>query len=393
MSVAHVVGSVPALLLAAVATAAAGVPDLRQGRRAGPLTVFPDDQRPGLFYYPPGELALVNDGSGKPDFLLLLMQYTDPEHAASLPIFRNFLSFRIAMAGPSTAELRAALAELAPLGHIELRPLPIARLEAAVIYTPLGAPRKPADAVGNRDTAETATAARPLPPGHFDAADPSSTVGDTYWTERVYTIRLDDATAQLFDHAFRHGQLVLSFGYAFYGSGITPDQALAQLSGPPEVVAALRRQLGPDSAVVRDHLVRASAFEITVDPQRWPDLLQFVDMNERMPSGYPALEVYCYDFRDEIRDDLYAKRVDVRAAGVSGAVVARTILFSRAQHDLYAHAIRFSAPVRLDRPYRYRVTEILNDGRAVVQPWRERSSWVEMLDITTVMNAHSTRAH
>ncbi|HYT03633.1 MAG TPA: hypothetical protein VEM13_01975 [Gemmatimonadales bacterium] len=385
-----VVRVLPALLLTALASPAAGLPDLRLGRRAGPLTVFPDDRRPDLFYYPPGDLALVADHDQKPDFLFLQLRYTDPTRAASLPTFRNLVSFRVAMAGPTPAELRAAAAALQQRGRVELRPLPITRLEAAVVYAPVGG-TPPAAASPPPSPADSGSTAGALPPGHFDAPDSSGSSSATaFWTERAYTIRLDDRTAQLFDRAFHQGQLVLSLGYAFYASGIGPDQPLAQLTGTPELVDALRGRLGPDSTAPHDYLVRASALQITADAARWPDLVQHIDTNQRVPPGYPALEVYCYDFRDNLRDDLYAKQVELSAEGVAGGVVRRTALFSRAQHDLYAHNVRFPFAVRLDRPYRYRVTEILNDGLRVAEPWRVGGPWVELLDLTTITNADST---
>jgi len=373
------------LLTAASASLTAGLPDLRLGRRAGPLTVFPDDRRSDLFYYPPGELALVVDAAGKPDFLLLQLRYTDPTRAASLPTFRTLLSFRVAMTGPSAADLRAAVAALQQRGRVELRPLPITRLEAAVIYVPAGgAPpaAAPTDSGGASGT---------LPPGHFDAADSNASSGATgFWTERAYTIRLDERTAQLFNQAVRQGQLVLSLGYAFYAYGIGPDQPLALLAGTPELVSALRTRLGPDSVAAHAALVRASAFPIGVDAARWPSLIQQIDLNERVPPGYPALEVFCYDFRDGLRDDLYAKQVELVAEGVAGGVVRRTALFSRTQRDMYATNVRFPFAVRLDRPYRYRVTEILDDGLRVAGAWRVGAPWIELLDLTTTTNADST---
>ncbi len=137
-------------------------------------------------------------------------------------------------------------------------------------------------------------------------------------------------------------------------------------------------------------LVRASAFPIGVDAARWPSLIQQIDLNERVPPGYPALEVFCYDFRDGLRDDLYAKQVELVAEGVAGGVVRRTALFSRTQRDMYATNVRFPFAVRLDRPYRYRVTEILDDGLRVAGAWRVGAPWIELLDLTTTTNADST---
>lgn len=340
------------------------VPDLRLGRVAGPLRVFPDDRRPGLFYYPPGDVKLVTGDSGRPDFQLLELRYTD----TAATRYRNILALRVVLDGPTADEVRAARRALGG-SSIELRPLPIARLEAALIY----------------GGADSATA---LPGGQFEAQGSGSLSSTTaFWTERVYSLRLDDQRSQLFDVALRRGLLVLSFGYAFYASGIGADQPLAELSGDSVLVAAVRQRAGlNDSAhaggVTPAHLVRAGAFSITLDLARWPDLVRRIDLNEQMPPGYPSLLVYCYDFRDALDDSLYAKIIEFQATGVAGRPVIVGLTFSRSQPELYAQSVRFPYAVTLARPYRYRVREITKAGDERTGGWVERDSWVAMLDVT-----------
>jgi hypothetical protein len=67
--------------------------------------------------------------------------------------------------------------------------------------------------------------------------------------------------------------------------------------------------------------------------------------------------------------------------------VAARASFGRDRPDLYAHSLRFGVAVRLDRPYRYRVTEVADDGTSTVTPWREKTSWAELLDVTTPAEA------
>lgn len=253
------------------------VPDLRQARRAGSLLVFPDDRRAEFFYYLPGELALVRGRDGRPDFHLLEMRRTgmgvDGERGARH--FRSVLAFRVAMVGPTAGELAAARAALGTAGRpIELRPLPIARLEAAVVYAPAG---------GERMGGEGDQPDPRLPPGQFEAGVRGFSSSTAYWTERVYSLRLDEHTSQLFHHAIRAGQLVLSFGYAFFATGIGPDAPLAELDGSPELVAVLQERLYADSAPRHGtHLVRSGAIRISADLARWPELAQQIDVNERI---------------------------------------------------------------------------------------------------------------
>jgi hypothetical protein len=334
-------------LAVAPAPDASARPNLETPRPVGRLMLYADDQRPGLFYYGPGELAVVSDREGRPDIRFVQARYTGSVVRADQGsrVHRSLLSFRVAMEAPSAAELQAARQALAAGPRpVELRPLPIRRLDATLVYAPVGAP----------EPAGTA-----LPDGHFEDAEAEGPAASgAFWTTRSYILGLDPETAQIFGSALTKGQVVLSVSYSFYASGATAEPAKPQV-------------------------VRAGAFAITVDAKRWPDFLHRVDLDERVPPGYPLLDVYCYDFSDSRRSALYEKQVEVEAEGVGGRPVVAGARFGRDQPDLYARSVRFGVAVRLDRPYRYRVTEIAEDGTSAVTAWRARASWTELLDVTT----------
>jgi hypothetical protein len=333
-----------AALPAMLAAPATAMPKLEEPRPLGRLTVYADDQRPGLFFYGPGELAMATDRDGKPDFHFLQMRYTGTAvHAdRGAIVHRSFLTFRVAMQGPTASDLKAARQALGPR-PVELRPLPIRRLEASVLYTPIG-------------EAEEKT---PLPEGHFEEAEdeppaPAEATGNAFWTTRSYALGLDPQSSELFSGALVKGQLVLSMSYSFHTKGAE-----------------------------RDHIVRSGAFSISLDTGKWPGLLRRLDVNERVPPGYPLLDIHCYDFQDAPPPALYEKQVHVEADGVAGGRVTATARFGRDHPDLHTRSLRFGVAVRLDRPYRYRVTEVRDDGTSAVTPWRERASWAELLDVTT----------
>lgn len=332
-------------LVTALAPAAAARPNLDAPRPLGSRMVYSDDQRPGLFFYGPGELGVVRGSDGRPDLHFVQMRYTGSAATADRGriLQRSLLSFRVAMQAPSAADLQSARRSLASgPAAIEFRPLPIQRLEATLVYAPVGRSEEAA-----------------LPPGHFEEgeADAPGSPG-AFWTSRSYMLGLDPETSELFGGALAKGQVVLSMSYTFFAAEAAPAPA-------------------------KPHVVRAGAFAIAVDATRWPDFLRRVDINERVPPGYPLLDVYCYDFRDALRPALYEKQIEVEADGVGGRAVVAGARFGRDQPDLYARSIRFGVGVRLDRPYRYRVTEIADDGTSAVGAWRARESWTELLDVTT----------
>jgi hypothetical protein len=184
--------------------------------------------------------------------------------------------------------------------------------------------------------------------------------------------------------------VALTIGYAFLADGIGPDQAIEELSGSPVLVDQLKQLIARPAQPSGDehtptkpkatHVVRAGAIAITADLKRWPQILQRIDINESVPPGYAALDVYCYDFNQN-ESPLYEKQIEIQAAGVGGPVTL-TASFSRAQPDIYARSLRFPVAVRLDRPYRFRVVEVAQDGTSKTTPWREQTSWTTLLDVT-----------
>ena len=357
------------------ATRAEAVPDLRVGRNAGPLTVYPDDKRPNVFYYPPGELAVATRDGGAPDIHLLHARYTGSvvNRDQGTAVARSIFTVRVVMSGPAPSDLSAARQALAASGgaRVELRPLPIRRVESAIVYAAATAGAPPL---------------QPLPAGHFEEAE-SAPPREGYWTERVYTLGLGPEDAQLLSAAFERGAVALSVGYAFLADGIGPDRPLAQLSGSPALVEQLKKALEPPSETPGGtrqgpYLVRAGAVGVTADLSRWPQIVRRVDINESAPPGYAALDVYCYDFSQGAESSLYEKQVEIEAAGVGGRPVKLTASFTRSQPDLYARSLRFPVAVRLDRPYRFRTVEIAQDGTSTATPWRDRQAWTDLLDVT-----------
>lgn len=362
--------------LSAFTGVAEAQPDLRGARPAGALTVYPDDARSSLYYYGPGKIVLAAQADGKPDLHFLQMRYTGSAATADRgkTVIRSILSFHMRLPGPAAEQMKAAQAALGGTqGGVELRPLPIRRLDAALVYTTA------------QPGGESKTQA--LPPGHFEGNDTESeSSASAYWRERNYTLALDDATSQIFWDAMQKGQVVLSLGYAFYAEGIPPSQPITELSGSPELVNSLRSQV-ETAPVPKDNaapaLVAANATAIEIDAKRWPELFQKINVDASAPPGYAALDVYCYDFNNQLRPDLAEKQVEIEAEGVGRRPVRLITTFRQDQPDLYAKGQRFPLAVRLDRPYRYRVTETDQDGNTVVSPWKTRTSWNELLDITT----------
>jgi hypothetical protein len=337
-----------AVAFAAGSAAAQARPNLDAPRTVSGLTIYSDDARPGLFYYGPGALAVARDAEGRPDVHFLAVRYTGTAATADRgrTIARGLITFTVTQEAPRASAIDAARRALGvgALGAgAELRPLPIRRLDAALDYAAPGQVQDPTE----------------LPAGHFEDAE-DAPQAEGAWTTRSYTLGLDAPAADLFGSALTKGQLVISVAYSFHAEGVDAD-----------------------GKEVKDRTVRASAFDVGLDVNRWPDLIRKVDLNERVPPDYPLLDVYCYDFRDALHPGLYEKQVEVEAEGVGGRPVSARVRFGQDQPDLYASGLRFRVAVRLDRPYRYRVTAVAADGTSTLGAWQARDSWNQLLDVTT----------
>jgi len=356
------------------------LPDMNTGSKAGPLTVYRDDKRSNLFYYLPGDLIVASDSDGKPDVHMLLMRYTGTAARGDRQVmfYRSLFFFRITMSGPNPEQIADARRALAKdHRRPELRPLPIRRLESALVYTPV---------TGGSEAAQSST----LEGQQLSSPESEKEKSNVYWSERAYTLSLDQQTAQAFWEALQKGSVVLSIGYAFIADAAGEAEQIADLSGSPELVEALRRRLGsgekeksPKSKPGKNFLVRTGATSVTLDATRWPELLRRIDLNESVPPGYGVLDIYCYDFNNNLRQDLYKKEIELEAEGVGGDSVRLRTSFHGKQPDIYARNIRFPFAVRLDRPYRYRVIEVKKDGSVSEGPWVNRESWTQILDVTS----------
>ena len=354
-------------------------PDFSSKQRIDSIIVYQDASQQGLYYYVPYGLKLVKDKEGKPDFSFLMMRYTGTKAAGDqgLKRFRSLLKFRMANHSPSPQEIQAVKQTLDPKGirSIKLKPLPVHNLEARLVY-----------AVPSETPNDTSNV-QVLSGGFFENTDEKEK--GSFWKERNFTLRLDNHAAQLFWEAFQGKQSILSVGYAFITKGLyAPDHEISY-AGTSELLQKMGNTLfsEPDSIKEEKQLtpviVLAGAMDIQVNTEAWPGLLKKVDINERIPPEYAAVDVYCFDFNNEIRDDLYAKRLEIEAQGVGRNAVNVRVTFRSSQPDIYAHTIHFPYAVRLDQPLRYRITEIFTDGQMQKSEWQEKESWHGILDITS----------
>lgn len=376
-----------ALLLLALAAPAGAVPDLASRRVVAGVTVFADDQRADLFHYAPAEMRLVRAEDGRPDLSFVDMRYTGNALARDrgLTLHKSLLTIRVELPAHPAEVLASCARQLGPAGRAaELRPLPIRRLSAALLFISIGA---------SADTVRHG-----VPGGRLLASrEHEGPVGEGYWRERVFSVGLDSLTAQALRATFEQGLLSMSLAYAVVADGRVAREPWGLVDAPPMLAEALGRELAAEAAAgaagadsMLRRVVASGVIPIHVDARRFPDLMRRVDLDAGTRTGYAAMDVYCYDFRDNRRPDLYEKQVEVEAESVAGRPVRLQAVFARAHPDVYQTSLRFPVAVRLDRPYRYRVAEVRPDGSSTQGGWRAGRDWLDVLDLTTPAPAAAT---
>jgi hypothetical protein len=290
--------------------------------------------------------------------------------------YNNLLQFRI-VADVSQerkeAELKAELKKRSPL--VELKPLPVKKISSVLVFA------------GTAGT-ENSDSLHLVKSGFAEATDEKGAANTSFWYDRIITIRLTNFDAQLVASALENHQSVMSFSYALYTTFSEANQGDLTVSGSKTLKKEISDFFREDLKNRYDtskhfSMIKADVVNLKIDPVQWPQAIQKVDINEKVPAKYPLFDVYCYDFNNELRGDLYAKKIEIKATSVNGSDVLADFTFKSNRPDIYAKSIRFGYAVRFDKPFYYKVTEINTDGEPSATEWKQKREWSEILDITS----------
>jgi len=347
----------------------------------GDQKIFPDVKKNNLYYILPSDYKLATDASGKPVFTMMQMRYNGMASTgdAGVSKYNNILQFRVTTDLLQQKRLGDIRTELKKINATaDLRILPVRKFSSLLVFasSSIDATTDPADSLNIVRASFT------------EATDENAAVNNSFWTERTISIRLSNVDAELVESALKNRQSIMSFSYAFYTVFAEKSDVSMTVTGSPGFSKPIydffqdEIRNSPDSA---KHLVliKADAIPLAVDIQKWPTLVQKIDINERMPAKYPLFDVYCYDFNQELRTDLFEKVIEIKVSSVGGTDISTNYTFKESRPDVYAKSIRFPYAIRFDKPFYYRVTEINHDGDKNIGEWIRKTNWSELLDITS----------
>ena len=356
-------------------TSADAEPNLAAPTLLGEISAYPDDKYANRFYYVPRALSISKSENGHPALHLLVTRYVGSQHTGdeSEWINRNILSVRFDRPDISPEQKRHARNILISRGIVKprLMPLPLFGIEGAIQYT----------AVDSQTVINL-----PVDGTFKNADDPSSGSPASLWTERQFSLSLGPNDAQLLMSSLSQGGVLVSFAYAYLAKSTLQGAELPfELSGSPELVEFLKDRIdvvaGDDVEMLST--VRADAIALSIEPENSEFHITKLDINDRLPPGYASLDVYCYDFQQDMVPGQYAKRIDIKAQSPTGKTVQSSLEFTKKTSEVYAQSFNIQFAVNFSAPFYYRVVSVYETGRVEeVTPWTEREQWAGILDIT-----------
>ncbi len=335
--------------------------------------VFSDLHNPNLKYYAPGNLKLKTKLTGEPDFILTQLRYTGVSLYGNQgeKRFTNIIQMNIEMERMDPINLEKLRNQFHFSPQIKWVPLAIQNLESTLIYS--------ASSLESKDDQNLKKTN-----GFFQGG---SNTGGVFWTERNFTIALDNVDAQLIEDQIQNNRLAFSFTYAFYAEVILSSYKDLTLKGDMEFkknfLSASSDVMSPDT-IPAQMAIKTNSFSISIDINQFPNCIRKVDINqEQTPPAYAYVEVRCLDFNNKIRDDLFFKTFELEAQGVNGEPVTGELKFYASRPDEHTMTVKFPFAVKMNKPPRYRVIETNDSGERLTLPWTNLNAWKPMIDITT----------
>jgi hypothetical protein len=334
---------------------------------------YRDSDKANKYYYLPEPITIAETEDGRPDLSLLLTRYVGTAHQGDQGkwINRNLLSvrFRMKQADPSDISAIKRILRSRGLKNVKVVSLPLYAVAASIQYTPVDS--------------ETSIG---LDGKGFATTDEPDAQSVANWRERAYLLSLGENDAGLLVEALENGQVLISFSYAYLARFDDRDEVAFNAAGAVELVEGLSEQIDKIVPETTTNVATAysNAIALVLDPAAAKQHITKLDINESMPPGYAVLDVYCFDFQQDLIPGQYAKRVEVEATSPTGKKFSSALAFTSSDPEVYGQRLRVPYAVDFKEPYRYRVISVMKTGQQEeVMPWTERTRWAEVLDISS----------
>lgn len=322
------------------------------------ITMYQDLMQKNKYYYVPADLGIAKNSDDSPKFKYLKMANSTLNQAGNMAQLKNLNLIQVSLTNPPTNKDKLLqIREVLGGENIQLMAMPIDKFEFALLAG--------IESAGRNNRLAT----------HLDASFENS--GSGLWENKAVTIRLSKAAAALVDQQMEDtGQLGIHFSYSYYTHFVIGIDKIRN-----EGQTALE-SLKKDTLLAKV-AYKTAIFDLDIDLDRWgSDCIEEIVLNEEVLPRYLPLQVFCYDFSDDLRPDLLMKKIELCGDGLEGVKSCIQLEFSKQNRDRNAYSARFKRPVLLTNPLRYKVTEISTISGL------EKGDWInlqpgESINITT----------
>ncbi|GAA3628028.1 hypothetical protein GCM10022397_12070 [Flavivirga jejuensis] len=335
------------------------------------MAIYAHQKQSDKFYFAPQGIELVVDTDGKPNFSFARMTYI-PSRAKGNENWKqtNMVQFTVSMKQVSPQILREIKnilrKRLCSQCRPKLVPIPLSRVQANLVYTSIDA-----------DTIEVLK-------NKYHNTEQDKKEGR--WSTKTFTIRPNKHTSEILWDGFEKDKALLTVAYAIWAKGKYTDSVSYKYNGSKELEALFKNlNASRDSTQVTpsETLIVADAFPVSLDLEKWPDLLKEIDLGSTLSPRYGLIDIYCHDFSDNIRSDLIGKIVEFKAHAAGVGFVKTEVEFMKSAPYTVAHALKFEYAVRLDKPFYYRVIEMTEAGEVITGVWQTKIKWSSIIDVSS----------
>ncbi len=338
------------------------------------MIIYGDQSDKNTFYYAPKYIKLDKDNTGKPSFSFVKMTHIGSRARGTEGWKQSsMIQFTISPQFFGSKQLKFAKnvlkQRICQSCKLRVRPMPIKKMEAHLVYVDLETDKK---------EILTSNYAKNRVKEKFE---------EGMWNTKTFTIRPDKYTSQIIWDGLKKNKGVLSVAYAIWGKGKYTDSISYKFTGPKEL-AEVFHNLNKDTLEITKQktngvLISTGAYPIDIDSNTWPQLFNEISFESTLSPRYGLIDIYCYDFTNQIRSDLVAKIIEFEAEGVRGKKVTSELEFNKDSPDIYAHELRFKYAVRLDKPLKYKVIELTEKGEIIEGDWKQKENWTGIIDISS----------
>ncbi|WP_109302600.1 hypothetical protein [Aquimarina sp. AU474] len=338
------------------------------------VIIYGDESDKNTFYYAPKTIQLDENEEGEPSFSFVKMTHIGSRSRGTETWKQSsMIQFTISPRTLSSKQLKyvkGILKErICQSCKLRFLPMPIKKMEAHLVYV---------DLETNKEEILTA---------NYTKNDSKEKFEGGIWNTKTFTIRPDKHTTQIIWDGIKKEKGVLSVAYALWGNGKYTDSISYMFNGPKEL-AEVFHNLNNDSLKTKEEkasgtLISTGAYAVDVDINKWPELLNEISFESTLSPRYGLIDVYCYDFTNQIRPDLVAKLIEFQAEGVRNKKVTSELEFNKDSPDVYAYELRFKYAVRLDKPLRYKVIELTQKGEVIEGSWQQKENWTGIIDVSS----------